>query len=205
LTLEDISSSEALQKSRLNTEKQQGSAKKRLSAVLDTTAHRSSGSVPQKKRSDSSVQKGSSRKDESVERASESSAVAGLRKTKKIVHQRTDYITFFKRKHSELSREHPRWNAAQISSIIKLEWKRFKEQSKQYIKRVGRRRPTRLVSGYKYFRNVRRFTREDAVKVWRRFPKETKICWRDRAEDVQREPLNSIVSQVIFKNEPETA
>lgn len=54
-----------------------------------------------------------------------------------------------------MAKEHPRWNTQQIASIIKLEWKKHKNQGKSLRRNDGKIRTTKPLTGRKYFRKAK--------------------------------------------------
>lgn len=66
---------------------------------------------------------------------------------------RTEYLKFFKFYYDKLTKEHPRWSANQISTIIKLLWKK-KLTTDKSTARGGLRAPRmgRRLSGRMAFR-----------------------------------------------------
>lgn len=189
LTLEDISSSEQLMKSELQKKEAQLSAKKsaedpNISSGRQVSATKifppPSGSKPQ---SDSEYNRDSKSKDDSklVESSSPKLIIA---KTKKIQKKTThDYINFYRVRYNKLHSLHPRWTPKQISSIIKLEWRKEKSKSRsRKTAKVGSRKPAKILTGYRFFRRYRGYTAKEAVKRWRRFPVETKVYWTNAAK-----------------------
>jgi regulator of replication initiation timing len=191
LTLEDISSSEQLMKSELQ--------KKEAARKSAQKTHKSTSEpipvtkiFPQtttaKHESDSDFNR-DSHKDES-NRGVESSSpkLVVVEKTKKIV--KIDYISFYKQKYERLHAQHPRWTPKQISGIIKLEWRKNKNEQKKPKKagRLGTRRSSRLLSGYLFFRKHRGYTSKETIQKWRHFPVETKHLWINIAQNKKPEP-----------------
>lgn len=161
LTSEDISSSEALQRA---TSKQ----KERT-----TTPKKIASSKPSAKRkSESDAGRRSSQRDDSKPVDSDSFGQARSPKVKRIIKaSKIDYVGFYKEQSTKLHREHPRWNQSQISSIIRMEWKKRKLQlQKSQRMRMGQRRSLKMITGYKFFRKERRLDHDEAVKRWKRFP-----------------------------------
>lgn len=188
LTLEDISSSEQLMKSELKKKADQMSAQKSAEAIHKSSTQPvsatkvfppPSGSKPQ---SDSDYNRDSKSKDDSkvVESSSPKLIVA---KTKKIIKKGTrDYIKFYQLRYNKLHAQHPRWTPKQISSIIKLEWKKEKGSGRtRKTTRLGPRRQGKLLTGYRFYRRYRGFTAQESFRKWRRFPYETKKYWSNAA------------------------
>lgn len=86
-----------------------------------------------------------------------SSPAVFIGKTKQISKpSQSDYISFFKTYYRNLAQQHPRWTTQQISTVIKLLWKKRKNQGKSLRKSDGRLRTSKPLSGRRYFRRVRR-------------------------------------------------
>ena len=125
-------------------------------------------------------------------------------KKKKILKQeakqpRTEYLKFFKFYYDKLTREHPRWSASQISTIIKLLWKKKLTTDKTAAKTSSRvLRPGRKISGRLAFRRANGYSGMEAAERWRQLPMETKRFWRLRG--LGRENNRSgIPSSINFK------
>ena len=184
-TLEDISSSEQMMKAELEKKAALDAAKK--SAQLE--AQKSSSNLlnrslppPSKPQSDSDFNRDSERKDDSRPIESSSPKIL-IDKTKKIQKgAEIDYITFYKARYSQLHAKHARWTPKQISTIIKLEWKKEKisKRAKRSSKLVVEKKKTKS-TGYKYYRKYRGLDAKETKKRWRRFPYETKVYWINAA------------------------
>lgn len=170
LTPEDISSSEALQRA-TSRQKERTTTPKKSAATLPKTSRR--------KKSESDAGRKSSQRDDSRPIDSESFGQAKTPKSKKIVKaNRIDYVAFYKEVSAQLHRDHPRWTMSQVSSLVRLEWKKRKIQIQRSQRaRVGLRKSHRKLSGYLFFRKERRFDYVEAKQKWKRFPLETKNQW----------------------------
>lgn len=120
-----------------------------------------------------------------VKEFDESSASKGM-KTKKISQPKNrninEYISFFKSYFDRLSKEHPNWSAHQITSIIKLLWKKRKHNQTKAVK------PMRLVkpmSGRKIFRKMKGLSGQEAKTMWKRLPMETRKIWQMKGTPVE--------------------
>lgn len=181
LTLEDISSSEQLMKSALKEKEEAriraSNAQKSASDPIPVTKiFPAPGGV--KNESDSDFNRDSHQKDDSNKPVDSSSPKLIVGKTKKIV--KTDYITFYKATYEKLHAEHPRWTPLQISGIIKLKWKKEKSSFKKTGRisgKVGTRRASKVLSGFRYYRKYRGLGAKECLYKWRRFPFETKNYW----------------------------
>jgi hypothetical protein len=69
-----------------------------------------------------------------------------------------NYVNFFKLYFEKLSKEHPRWTATQITSVIKLLWRKRKNQTKakkiQKLQTIGLGKG--IITGYRFYRRQRR-------------------------------------------------
>ena len=159
LTNEDISSSEALVKADLASKEARISAEKvaRRSIKPSFSATRFHSTVKAASSHGSDFNRGSGQGDDS--RLDSSSPQVLIKKTKVIEKSsKNDYVNFFKHHYSRLSKEHKRWTTQQISSVIKLLWRKTKGESKGLRKRDGRLRSKKPISGRKHFRKVRNLT-----------------------------------------------
>ena len=183
LTLEDISSSEQMMRAELLKKEAELAARK----SAQQAASSSSKDIPvtkmfpppgqSKPQSDSDYNKDSNQKDDSKPVDSSSPKLI-VEKTKQIKKAK-DYVTFYKEQYNKLHRQHPRWTSIQISSIIRLEWKKDKSNRKKGEDKTDKKklRRTKNVTGYLFFRKHRGLPYKQAVGKWRRFPRETKLYW----------------------------
>jgi hypothetical protein len=186
LTSEDISSSEALKKARhsniASLVAAERSAKKQTTPAA-FSATKMHSNIRQVERDGSDFNRGSEAKDDS--RLVESSSPAVFIKTKQIAKpSQSDYISFFKTYYRNLGKEHPRWTTQQISSVIKLLWRKRKNQGKSLRKTNGKLRTSKPISGRRYFRKVRHLDGAEAKIKWRILPYETKQYWSNEARGV---------------------
>ena len=104
-----------------------------------------------------------------------------VQKTRSILKaSREDYVSFYKFHYKKLKGEHNRWSTTQITSVIKLLWKKKKAVSKGR-KVGGKLRTTKSLSGRRYFRKVRRLSGHEATFLWRNMPVETRNHWANEA------------------------
>jgi hypothetical protein len=189
LTLEDISSSEQLMKSELLKKEAQMSAqrssaeeviyKSSRSPVPPTKVFPPATTTAKKAASDSEYNRDSKSKDDSKVVDSSSPKIL-VGKSKKIGKVATgqEYTQFYKLRYAKLHAQHPRWTSTQISSIIRLEWKKEKKNFRVVRKgKLGTRKPAKVLSGYKFYRRYRGFSAKESVKRWLHFPYETKVYW----------------------------
>ncbi len=111
-------------------------------------------------------------------------------KKKKIVkdtHQpKTDYLKFFKFYYDKLSKEHPRWLAGQISTIIKLLWKKKQVTDKHTAKTTLRApKERRRMSGRMTFRRNYNYSSIEAFERWKQLPVESKGYWKLKGEGMK--------------------
>lgn len=119
-------------------------------------------------------------KDDSRLADSSSPQVVGKRKL--IAKQsKTDYTSFFKYHYQKLKTEHKRWTTNQISSVIKLLWKKKKGTNKTLRRKDGRLR-SKPLSGRRYFRKVRVLSAVDTTYFWKRMPAETRTHWDNESK-----------------------
>lgn len=91
---------------------------------------------------------------------------------KKKTRKANEYYEFTKYYSNRLSSEHPRWSTNQITTIVKLLWRKRKVSKA----RSGGKVPkiTKQISGfiaYKRFKLSEGMTRENIVALWKRLPK----------------------------------
>lgn len=195
LTNEDISSSEALVKADLASKEArvaaERSAKKYIKPSFSATRLHSNVRAPS--REGSEFNRGSEQKDDS--RLGESSSPQVLVRKPIAKATKTDYISFFKYHYQKLSREHKRWTTQQISSVVKLLWKKKKGDTKVQKRREGRLRlGKKVVSGRRWFRKQRALNAIEAKQYWRQFPRETRNYWDYEAKGIELNNLNSFGS-----------
>ena len=137
----------------------------------------------------------------------ESSASKGM-KTKKIAQPKnrstSEYVSFFKSYFDRLSKEHPNWSARQITSIIKLLWRKRKQNQTKGAKPMRMMKP---MSGRKTFRKMKGLTGDEAHKMWKRLPMETRKLWQmkgNSAEDKMKGPMRMTLklSQGVMESKP---
>lgn len=198
LTLEDISSSEQLMKSELQKKEAKISAQRSAEEAIHKS---SSPPVPPTKvfppatttakqaASDSEYNRDSKSKEDSklVDSSSPKILVGKSKKIGKAGGQ--DYTQFYKLRYAKLHALHPRWTSKQISSIIRLEWKKEKKNFKGVRKaKLGTRKPAKILSGYKFYRRYRGFSAKESIKRWVHFPYETKVYWTRASSGKGQEP-----------------
>lgn len=172
LTNEDISSSEALKKADKASKEARFAAERSAKKKIATPAFSATkfhSNIRQVERDDSDFNRGSEAKDES--RLAESSSPAVFVKTKQITkHSQSDYISFFKVHYRKMANEHPRWNTQQISSLIRLLWKKKKNGRKSLRQWNGKLRTSKPLSGRRYFRKIKNLDSTVAKLKWRLLP-----------------------------------
>lgn len=186
LSNEDISSSEALAKADLASKEARVVAEKtaRKSVKPSFSATKIHSNVKAASRDGSDFNKGSEHRDDS--RLESSTPQVHVQKHKPIAKvSQSDYINFYKHHYRKLSQEHKRWTSQQISSVVKLLWKKQKGVTKTQRKRDARLRLTKPLSGYRYFRKTRVLDRAQSKYYWHRFPKETKNFWENESKGIR--------------------
>lgn len=125
--------------------------------------------------------------------------VGGKRKriTKTDTQPKTEYLKFFKFYYDKLSKEHLRWSANQISTIIKLLWKRKLVTDKASAKALLRTpKERRRISGRMAFRKTYNYTGIEGAERWKQLPKETKKYWIHKGEGLRSGERRIISSYV---------
>lgn len=96
-----------------------------------------------------------------------------------------------------MSKEHSRWSANQISTIIKLLWKRKLVTDKASAKALLRApKERRRISGRLAFRKAYNYTGIEGGERWKQLPLETKKYWRLRGEGLRSGERRVISSYV---------
>lgn len=185
LTNEDISSSEALVKADLASKEARVAAEQAARKSIKTSfkSTRFHSNVKASSRDGSDFNRGSEQKDDS--RLGDSSTPPVLVKSKGIVKtSRSEYLSFFKHHYAKLKKEHKRWSTNQISTVIKLLWKKKKGNNKTLRRRDGRLRTSKPLSGRRFFRKVRHLSGVDATFYWKRMPIETRNSWNNQSRGI---------------------
>jgi hypothetical protein len=96
------------------------------------------------------------------------------------------YIQFYKRQYAKLVHEHAKWTAAQISQIIKLQWKHTRSLAKDNTTTKRKtRKVLKLLSGKIFFRRIHAekfMTYFDCKNAWKRLPFESKRLYVKRGQ-----------------------
>jgi hypothetical protein len=168
--------------------------------------------APSGPRSDSDYNKGSEQMVDSKIASDSSKLIVAEPKSKKIGKPpKTAYIKFYKDHFVYHKKKHSRWGSDKISKIIKLEWRKYKQDRKVQKKERGivNIKKRRFVSGRVFFRKAKGFNAVECLKKWKRFPYETKVHWRMEAnEEEQSADLNKRISlplKATIFHEPETS
>lgn len=108
-------------------------------------------------------------------------------KAKKERKPQTEYIKFFKFYYDKLSKEHPKWAANQISTIIKLLWRKKSKKSTSKDLKMSMRKLKMLkpMSGYEAFKREHMMDDMQASDIkerWNHMPKETKKYWEKKGQ-----------------------
>ncbi len=109
-------------------------------------------------------------------------------------------MKFFKFYYDKLSSEHKRWNANQISTIIKLLWKKKLTTDKAIAKgglkapRMGRR-----LSGRMAFRKAHGYSGLETLERWKQLPLESRKYWRTKGEGKRSGQRLSVPSSISFR------
>lgn len=116
---------------------------------------------------------------------------------------RTEYLKFFKFYYDKLTVEHPRWSANQISTIIKLLWKKKsagERRSTQALSREPRERKN--ISGRMAFRKAYGYSALETIERWKQLPFESKKYWKSKGSGKKSVERRGIRTNVNFKNRP---
>lgn len=139
------------------------------------------------------------------------SAKKDLKKTKQISKKNEEYITFFKHYYEALSKEHPRWLPNQITTIIKLLWKKRGAKLRAEVKRRINRRSTRprkikILSARRYFRRIKKLSAAEALMLWVRLPYESRKNYEYLAKGELRKQREKsrVIKVTTVKHEEET-
>ena len=114
---------------------------------------------------------------------------------------RTEYLKFFKFYYDKLTVEHPRWSANQISTIIKLLWKKKIAGEKRAAK-IGLREPRerKSISGRMAFRKAYGYSAPEAAERWKQLTAESRIYWRSKGMGRKSGERKRITTSVNFRN-----
>lgn len=121
--------------------------------------------------------------------------------TKQDVRQpRTEYLKFFKFYYEKLSSEHKRWTANQISTIIKLLWKKKLATDKTAAK-ASMRTPIqrRRISGRMAFRKNYGYIGIEGAERWKQLPIESKKYWIAKGEGLRSGERRVVSSAIHLK------
>lgn len=111
-------------------------------------------------------------------------------------------MKFFKFYYDKLTVEHPRWSANQISTIIKLLWKKKLTTDKAASRSPLRIRTHRRVSGRLAFRKAHGYNGIEAAERWRQLPLESKRYWKLIGLGFTPGDKKGIPSSINFKKGP---
>ena len=134
-----------------------------------------------------------------------------LGKTKQITKQgikikenapskKEEYFTFYKYYFERLGAEHPRWTKNQITTIIKLLWRKRTKSSRRIISRGKKGLTGRQL--YRRSKEPEGFNKEQIKFMWKSLPHESKVYWHikaqgkpDRKKNLAKRILNKGASQ----------
>lgn len=88
----------------------------------------------------------------------------------------TEYLAFYKYYYDRLSADHPRWNSSQITTIIKLLWKKKRKAGRTKTKGI-RKTSNKVLSGWQFYRKKKEsegYTRTMIKVMWKGLPIESK-------------------------------
>lgn len=94
--------------------------------------------------------------------------------------RKEEYLTFFKYYYERLNAEHPRWSKIQITTIIKLLWRKRNKTTRR-----ERQGPKKGLTGRQLYRKVKEsegFVREQIKTMWKALPHESKRYWHIKGQ-----------------------
>lgn len=103
-----------------------------------------------------------------------------LNKSKQISKSRSEYLSFFKHYFNKLSQEHKRWNARQLTHVIKLLWRKRKIVEKG--SKTRSMRLTKPISGFRTYRKTMSLNAQEARMRWAHMPYEGRLHWEKRGD-----------------------
>ena len=126
-----------------------------------------------------------------------------LEQNKQDNQPRTEYLKFFKFYYDKLSVEHRRWSASQISTIIKLLWKKKLATDKAAVKASLRAPISRKKkSGRMTFRKNYGYSGIEALERWKQLPTETRRYWTGKGEGLrsgERRRIPASINSLHFR------
>ena len=90
--------------------------------------------------------------------------------------RKEEYLTFFKYYYERLNAEQPRWNKIQITTIIKLLWRKRNKSTRR--ERVGSKKGLTGRQLYRKTKESEGFLREQIKAMWKALPHESKRYWQ---------------------------
>ena len=112
-------------------------------------------------------------------------------------------MKFFKFYYDKLSVEHRRWSASQISTIIKLLWKKKLATDKAAVKASLRAPISRKKkSGRMTFRKNYGYSGIEALERWKQLPTETRRYWTGKGEGLrsgERRRIPASINSLHFR------
>mgnify|MGYP000850320143 CR=1 FL=1 len=129
--------------------------------------------------------------------------------TKDVQAPKTEYLKFFKFYYDKLSGEHTRWSSSQITTIIKLLWKKKLVTDKAASKASLRApREKRKISGRMAFRRSFSYSGIEAYERWKQLTHESREYWKVKGEGLRSGERRAIKQTVqpgrIRKNSEES-
>lgn len=126
-------------------------------------------------------------------------------KKKKIVRKddkepRTEYLKFFRFYYDKLTVEHPRWSSNQISTIIKLLWKKKSITEKKAAKTgLAAPRERKSISGRMAFRKAHGYSAIEAYERWKQLTRESKKYWNSKGLGMKSGERKGLTSSINFR------
>jgi len=113
---------------------------------------------------------------------------------------RTEYLKFFKFYYDKLTVEHPRWSANQISTIIKLLWKKKSTGERRSTQASSREpRERKNISGRMAFRKAYGYSALETIERWKQLPFESKKYWKSKGSGTKSTERRGIRTNVNFR------
>lgn len=124
------------------------------------------------------------------------------RLVEKTKSKKEEYLTFFKYYFERLGAEHPRWSKNQISTIIKLLWKKRSKSTRKNSTKISK-----TLSGFQLYRRTKEtegFLKAQIRPMWKALPVESKRYWRFKAQGRpirHRKSVRRVLEKGVSRNE----
>lgn len=121
-------------------------------------------------------------------------------KAKKIT-KKSEYLSFFKYHFQKLKSEHSRWTNPQLTSVVRLLWKKKKSMASKVS--GSSLRQTKPISGRKFFLKVNRergLSAMDGMRKWRALPLETRNLYKKEGNPNMQESNRMMTTRVSWSS-----